>query len=154
MTIEKQMQLTRLLHLSARYLDDRNYNSFLQLFTEDGEYCISCQAPELSGKMIWMQRNRDELRERIDAMEKHEWEIACVQQTRIISVDTIKIAEESASTSSSFSLFHTDDDGRSELYVVGRYDDEWTFSANSWFLIKREVALRTRLLNMLSPLPI
>ncbi|MCZ6527044.1 MAG: nuclear transport factor 2 family protein [Gammaproteobacteria bacterium] len=154
MNLETQLTLTRLLHHCARYLDDHKYNAFLQLFADEGEYSISCIAPELPEKMIWMQRTRHELGERIKAMDEHEWEIARIDQTRIISVDTMSVAENSASTSTSFSLYHTDQDGRSKLFAVGRYEDQWECSVDSWLLTKREVALKTRLLDMLSPLPI
>ncbi|MBT7950121.1 MAG: SnoaL-like domain-containing protein [Gammaproteobacteria bacterium] len=154
MTFETQESLKRILHRSARYLDDQNYSAFLDLFTDKADYSITCLAPELQKKMIWMQRSRDELAERIAAMNEHEWEIACVQQTRIISVDTILITGNAATTSTSFSLYHTLDDGSSELYVLGRYEDEWLNSDDSWLISNREVALRTRKLKLLSPLPV
>ena len=148
------MQLTRLLHSSTRMLDDQNYDAFLELFSSEGEYSITCLAPELSQKMIWMKATRSEIDERLKAMNEHEWQIAHVEQTRILSVDTIDIGKNTSNTSSSFSLYQTDQQGRSELYVLGRYEDEWQYLSNRWVLAKREVALRTRLLKMLSPLPI
>ena len=154
MTDTKRNKLIQLLHKSTRYLDDNNYRDFVELFSADGEYIISSRAPELSEKMIWMRRNRDELEERLKAVNQHEWEIAGIEQTRILSVDSLTLAENSASSSSSFSLFHTGAEGRSELYAVGRYEDEWTVSGTQWQLHRREVQLKTRLLKLLSPLPI
>jgi 3-phenylpropionate/cinnamic acid dioxygenase small subunit len=154
MSLEHQMQLTRLLHSSTRLLDDQNYDGFLQLFTSEGEYSITCLTPELAEKMIWMKATRSEIDERLKAMNEHEWQIAHVEQTRILSVDTIDIGKNTSNTSSSFSLYQTDQQGRSELYVLGRYEDEWQYVSKRWYLAKREVALRTRLLKMLSPLPI
>ena len=154
MSLDHQMQLTRLLHSSTRMLDDKNYDAFLELFASEGEYSITCLTPELDEKMIWMKVSRSEIDARLNAMNEHEWQIAHVEQTRILSVDTIDIGENSSNTSSSFSLYHTDQQGRSELYVLGRYEDEWQYLSNRWVLVKREVALRTRLLKMLSPLPI
>ncbi len=154
MKLEIQAKLISQVHLSARHLDDHRYTEFLQLFAEEGEYSITTLAPELPEKMIWMQSSRQELAVRVDTMNEHEWEIARVMQTRIVSVDTISVTEKAANTSTSFSLFHTLDDGSSELYVLGRYEDEWLNLDGLWLISNREVALRTRKLKLLSPLPI
>ena len=154
MTLDTHDTLLRLVHRSARLLDDQDHDAFLALFSSDAQYSITSKAPELPEKMIWMRRSRDELAERLEAMSSHEWEIAGIEQTRIVSVDTISIEADAALTSTGFSLFHTDASGRSELYVVGRYEDKWRASDDGWLLEEREVALRTRLLKLLSPLPI
>ncbi|NKB38122.1 MAG: hypothetical protein GKR93_13325 [Gammaproteobacteria bacterium] len=154
MTDNSRDTLIQLLHLSARYLDDSNHTSFLELFTKDGEYLISSYAPELADKMIWMRRSRDELEDRLAAVNEHEWEIAGIEQTRVLSVDVVSVTDNSARSSSSFSLFHTDAEGRSELYAVGRYEDEWAATKSVWLLSRREVQLKTRLLKLLSPLPV
>ncbi len=156
MTDKTRNTLIQLLHQSARCLDDDNYSDFIKLFAADGEYIISSRAPELAEKMIWMRRSRDELEERLAAVSQHEWEIAGIEQSRILSVDsvTVTVTGKSAHSSSTFSLFHTDTQGRSELYVVGRYEDEWTAADAQWLLSRREVQLKTRLLKLLSPLPV
>ena len=154
MTLDTHDRLLRAIHRSARLLDDQDHEAFLDLFTSDAQYSITSKAPELPEKMIWMRQSRDDLAERLKAMTSHEWEIASVEQTRIVSVDSISVTENTALTSSSFSLFHTDSSGRSELYVVGRYEDTWQVNGSSCLLERREVALRTRQLKLLSPLPI
>ena len=154
MTLDTHDNILRLVHRSARLLDDQDHDAFLDLFGDDAQYSITSKAPELPNKMIWMRHSRDELAERLKAMTSHEWEIASIEQTRIVSVDTITVKENTALTSSSFSVFHTDAEGRSELYVVGRYEDKWVASSSRWILENREVALRTRMLKLLSPLPI
>ena len=40
-------------------------------------------------------------------MSEHEWEIAGVEQTRVLSVDLVEINGKTANTSSSFALYHT-----------------------------------------------
>lgn len=150
----RNTQLIQLLHQSARCLDDDNYNDFIKLFAADGEYIISSRAPELAERMIWMRRSRDELEERLTAVSQHEWEISAIEQSRILSVDSVTVTGKSAHSSSTFSLFHTDAQGRSELYAVGRYEDQWTAADTGWLLKRREVQLKTRMLKLLSPLPI
>lgn len=152
--LENEVKLRALIHLSARYLDDRNYQAFIALFLEESEYRVSCKAPELTAPMIWMQLDRNELTERINSESAQEWEIATIEQTRIISVDEINLRKETADVSSSFSLYQTDQEGRSSLYALGRYDDKWKETNGEWRLSVREVRLKTRMLKLLSPLPI
>lgn len=149
-----EMTLARLIHTSARYLDDQNFDAFLELFIEDGEYVIVVQAPELSKPMTWMQTSRAELAERFAAVPKHEWEIIQPEQTRLVSIDVLDFDNDTAISSSSFVVFNTDNAGRSSCYVVGRYEDRWQNDSGNWFLKQRQVVLKTRLLTMLSPLPI
>ena len=152
--IADQLELNRLIHASARYLDDHDFQAYLDLYREEGVYSIVTRAPELPEPMVWMQRNRAELSERIDAMSEQEWEIAEVEQTRIVSVDLVQVHSATANTSSSFALYHTGEEGLTSCYAVGRYDDCWEKDTDTWKLLSRRVLLKTRQLSMLSPLPI
>ena len=154
MDIITHSELNRLVHASARYLDDRDFQAYLGLYGEDGTYTIITRAPELPEPMVWMQRNRTELSERIAAMSEQEWQIAEVEQTRLLSVDVIEVNGKTADTSSSFALYHTNEAGLTSCYAVGRYDDCWRKDRDTWKLLKRRVVLKTRQLDMLSPLPI
>ena len=154
MEIADQLALNRLIHASARYLDDHEFQAYLDLYREEGVYSIVTKAPELPEPMIWMQRSRSELQERISSMSEHEWEIAGVEQTRVVSVDLIEVNGETATTSSSFALYHTGQEGLTSCYAVGRYDDCWEKAEDAWKLGSRRVVLKTRQLGMLSPLPI
>lgn len=149
-----ESELTRLIHASARYLDDHNFDAFLALFSEEGEYAIVVQAPEIARPMTWMQGSKSELAERFAAVPRQKWEIAEHEQTRLVSVDLLTVHNDTTTSSSSFAVFNTDSDGRSSCYVVGRYEDLWQEYGGSWYLKKREVVLKTRLLTTLSPLPI
>ena len=152
--ISAQFELKRLIHASARHLDDREFQAYLDLYREEGVYTIVTRAPELPEPMIWMQRSRGELQERISSMSEHEWEIAGVEQTRVVTVDIVEVNGATANTSSSFALYHTGQEGLTSCYAVGRYDDCWEKAADTWKLGNRRVVLKTRQLDMLSPLPI
>lgn len=105
--------------------------------------------------MVWMQLNRDELVERLATEPEHEWKISKVPlQTRLVAVDLINVADQHATTSSSFCLYHTNEDGGSTVFALGRYEDRWLQTSDHWKLAKRVVDLKTRLLAMPSPIPI
>ena len=155
MTFLNTETLRALIHSSARYLDDRSYTNFTDLFRDDGEYRIETIAPECPAPMIWMLLSREEMIDRFEAAPKHEWQITNIpEQSRLVAVDTIDVDESDAQTSSTFCLFHTEEDGQSHCYAVGRYEDYWIQSNNSWKLRRRTVNLKTRMLPIPSPLPI
>lgn len=154
MSMESHFQLERLIHRAARYLDEQDYAGFLSLFSENAEYLITVRAPELEQKMTWMQQSRTELGERLEAMDKHEWEIAREEQSRLISIDIVEISGEISRTSTNFVIYRTHNEGQSECFAVGRYEDEWCLHGENWQLQRREVVLKTRQLPVLSPLPI
>ena len=143
--------LRSLVHASARFLDDCAYQSFVDLFEESGSYRVEVNAPELPDTMVWMELDRNQLKERYDALHKHEWRR--YQQNRLIAVDSITIDTDHAQTSSTVAIYHTDDDGRTTCYALARYEDCWHHSRLRWQITERVVALRTRLLAMPSPLP-
>jgi len=148
------LALCQRIHKSTRCLDDGHLEDFIALFVEDSEYRVLCKAPELDQDMIWMQCNRQELQERLEVMSHHEWMIASMQQNRIVSVDCVKVDDEQAVCSSTFSLYNTDQQGGTELFLVGRYDDLWVFRENNWMLQQRDVRLTTRLMTQLTPIPV
>ena len=152
--ITAQFELNRLIHASGRYLDEREFQAYLDLYREQGSYEIVTRAPELPEPMVWMQCSRAELSARIAAMSEQEWEIAEVEQSRVLSVEVIELGAVRAQTSSTFALYHTSQEGTTSLYATGRYDDCWEADADSWKLLSRRVVLKTRQLKMLSPLPI
>jgi len=155
MTVNAHEQLRGLVHASARFLDDHAYEQFTRLFADDGEYRVETTAPECPQPMVWMLMSRDELSERLESAEIHEWKISSVPvQTRLVAVDTVDVSSKNATTSSSFCLFHTNQDGSSEVFAVGRYEDQWNRTGEDWRLARRRVDLKTRLLAMPSPIPI
>jgi len=90
--------------------------------------------------------------ERCAGIDRHEWRID--QQTRLVSVDSVALADGRATTSSSVAIYRTDEDGRTACYAVARYEDDWRRAGGCWHLAERVVALRTRLLAIPSPLPL
>lgn len=150
--VEDREALRALIHASARHLDDGAYDSFADLFAADGRYRVEVDAPELPRRMVWMELDRDQIRERCGGIDRHEWRID--QQTRLVSVDRVALADARATTSSSVAIYRTDEDGRTACYAVARYEDDWRRAGGRWRLAERVVALRTRLLAIPSPLPL
>jgi 3-phenylpropionate/cinnamic acid dioxygenase small subunit len=101
-----EVAITRLIHASAHYLDEHNFDAYVELFADEGEYLIVTKAPELPKLMTWMQRSKTELAERFDAAPEHEWQIMQQDQTRLVSVNMLKVSNDTASSSSNFTVYN------------------------------------------------
>jgi len=146
-----QFELKRLLLASGRYLDERNFQAYLDLYQEQGSYAIVTQAPEPT---VIMQCNRDALQERLTGSSGQDRAGAEVEQSRVVSVEIFKLSDTTVQTSSSVALYHTSPDGTIALYADGHYQDCWENAADTWKLRSRRVVLKTRRLRELLPLPI
>jgi len=149
-----EVAITRLIHASAHYLDEHNFDAYVGLFADEGEYLIVTKAPELPKLMTWMQRSKAELAERFDAAPEHEWQIMQQDQTRLVSVNMLKVSNDTASSSSNFTVYNTDEQGRSSCFAVGCYEDRWSMKDENWLLEQRKVVLKTRLLASPTALPL
>jgi 3-phenylpropionate/cinnamic acid dioxygenase small subunit len=149
-----EVAITRLIHASAHYLDQHNFDAYVDLFADDGEYVMVTLAPELPKPMTWMQRSKTELAERFDAAPKHEWQIMQQDQTRLISVNLLEVRNDTASSISNFVVYNTDEQGRSSCFAVGCYEDSWSMEDEKWLMLQRKVVLKTRLLSSPSALPL
>jgi 3-phenylpropionate/cinnamic acid dioxygenase small subunit len=145
-------QMRQRIHHSGRCLDNRDYDGFVDLFTLDGAYRIEVDAPEMKSKMTWMTLDHDELRQRFQSAPEQVWRD--IETTHLIAVDTIDFEGETAKTSATVSIFRTDDEGRTQVYAVGRYEDAWQRIENKWRISLRVLDLRTRLLPVPAPLPL
>ena len=139
---------------TGRFLDERDYEAFQGLMLDEAEYLVTAQAPELKQEMTWMQLGKQELAHRLESLHEHEWEIARFEQTRLISINNVDKTGQIARTSANFAIYHTDESGRSSLYAVGSYKDQWCQLDGTWRLKRRQVVLKTRQIYPLSPLPL
>ena len=149
-----EQAISRLIHASAHYLDEHNFDAYVNLFADDGEYAIVTSAPELPKPMTWMQRSKTELAERFAAVPKHEWQIAQQEQTRLVSVNLLDVNKDTASSLSNFVVYNTDEQGRSTCFAVGCYEDRWSLRDEKWLMALRRVVLKTRMLASHSALPL
>jgi len=143
--------LRALVHRSARLLDDGAHDAWLALLAPDCAYRVETPAPETDGTNVWMALDRAELAGLFAEAPDHVWNIG--QRSRLVAVDLIAPHAEGAATSATLAIFRTDEEGRSALQAVGRYDDVWRADGASFVLARRTVRLATRLLPQPSPLP-
>ena len=149
---EDQQKLAELIHRSGRLLDDQSFGDYATLFAETGQYRLMATSPEVREPMTWILLNRDELGALLTSASKHVWNTG--QRNHLITIEEIHVDGEAASTTSGFCVFHTDDDGATRVYAVGRYEDLWQRYSADWKLLRRIARLRTRALAPPSAIPL
>ncbi len=102
--------------------------------------------------MVWLSLNRAELAELFREWPLHVRDEAV--RTHLATPEEVTLARAAAAALSTFAVFRTDEKGRSELYCVGRYEDELEAVAGTWKLRRRRARLITRLLVTPTPLPL
>jgi 3-phenylpropionate/cinnamic acid dioxygenase small subunit len=135
---------------SGRFLDEGRFSDYVGLYAEDGRYQLEAHAAEIDCDMVWLSLSRAELAELFCEWPLHVRDEAV--RTHLVTVD--EIALPGATAFSTFAVFRTDEKGRSELYCVGRYEDEFEASTGEWKLRRRRARLVTRLLVTPTPLPV
>lgn len=144
--------LSRLIHLSGRLLDYKDFDNYAALFADGGEYRLVTEAPEAAQPMTWIFLNRAELIDLLTSAQKHVWNTG--QRSHLISVEEVNVEGDTAHSWAGFSVFHTDNQGSTKIYAVGRYEDHWQKQSDDWRLLKRITRLQTRLLSPPSAIPV
>ena len=139
---------------SVRLLDSKRYDQFIELFTENGRYILSAESSEISRSMTWLDVSRSELAELLRESSKHVHDIS--ERTHILSVDELSFGKSNTSViaKSTFSVFRTENDGRTEIYAVGYYNDELLMLNGEWKINQRHVKVQTRLFKTPTPTPL
>ena len=137
-------QLRDLVHHSCLFLDDSNWEAYLDLCTDDFTYRITAFSPELRKNMVWLEQDRAGLTNLFENLENHV--TLKGRFLRHVNVALIERDDEHGvgRATSTFFVIHTGLDGVSEMFAAGRYNDTIHMSGNRPLLRTREVTLDTR----------
>ncbi len=144
--------IQQLIGAAALALDAEAFDDFLALCTADFHYQIRVSSPELGKDMIWLEQSREELEKLFAALPEHITRSG--RLTRQVCVANTSEQADTLHVTSTFSVFHTDTNGRSALIAVGRYLDVVVEDHNVLRLSRREVHLDTRDLGIGSHVPL
>ena len=136
--------ITDLIGRSCALLDDERFEDWIALCTPDFHYSITAVSEEIGQKMEWMNQDRDGLRILLSGIHEHERSVG--RLSRLVGVVRITGEESDGSigVESPVAIYHTDLEGSSGLYAVGRYIDRVNQNGAWPLLAEREVALQTR----------
>lgn len=152
-TTEDREEIRTLISRSGRFLDDHAYADFIDLLTPDGSYTLEADSEEIGQRMIWLSMPRDELGALLEESPQHIHDLAT--RTHQVNVDEIEINGETADAQSTFSVFRTDQNGLTQIYAVGRYNDHLVRNGSGdWRIQERRARVTTRMFRTPTPMPL
>ena len=149
---EQRERIRARVGLSARLLDACAFDDFIALFAEGAEYAIEVVTPEIKRDSTWLRADRAELARLLSESSQHIHDLAA--RFHFVTVDEVDIERETASSLSRFIVVRTDLQGRSNVYAVGTYEDEWIAREEGWMIARRTVRLQTRMMEAPTPMPL
>lgn len=139
---------------SVRFLNAGRFSDFIDLFAPDGRYVLEADSAEIGKTMTWLDLSRDELNALLEESPQHVHDLAA--RKHMVTVEELDFTadRDAASTLSSFSVFRTDIDGRTEVYAVGSYEDSLVRIDDEWRIAHRRVRVQTRMFRTPTPTPL
>lgn len=135
-------EINELIHSLSEHLDDEEFSKFLKLCDSNFHYRITAYSPEIRKEMIWMDQDREGMENLLSMVPEHLRRLGSI--FRHVSVGKINYDNKKWIVNSSFQVTHTDLNGISKLFVVGRYTDTLVMNSNHFLLQGRLVKLETR----------
>ncbi len=150
--LEQREHIRSRVGLSVRLLDACAFDEFVALFAEEAEYAIEVATPEIRRQSTWLRADRAELSRLLSESSQHIHDLA--SRFHFVNVEEIDIDRQAASSRSRFIVVRTDLRGRSGVYAIGTYEDEWVSRGQAWMIAKRTVKLQTRMMEAPTPMPL
>lgn len=141
-----------LISRSVRFLDEARFADFIGLFAPEGRYALQADSPEIGQSMTWLDLDRGELEALLEESPQHVHDLA--DRKHMVTVEEIDFTADAAEVLSNFSVFRTDIDGRTDVYAVGRYEDELARAGEAWHIVNRRVMVQTRMFRTPTPTPL
>ncbi|HXJ53132.1 MAG TPA: hypothetical protein VNH16_17205 [Burkholderiales bacterium] len=136
------MQAWDLVAKSCVYLDREAYPDYLGLLDDDYQYSITCYSPDLRKDMIHLKVNKEELADLVGNIHNHIRLSGSL--FRQVSLYSLEQREASYDAMSYVSVTHTNLDGVSKVFCVGRYFDRIAVRNGEVRLKSREFRMETR----------
>jgi methanesulfonate monooxygenase small subunit len=144
--------VTDIVYRSCLYLDDGNWEEFLNLCDESMLYCIKAYSVEIRKDMEYLSHNKKELGSLTEMLPKLNSDHSPLR--RHASVYTVDVGKTATSVTSLAVYLNMHDginshidSGETRLFLVGKYLDKFKISGEDAILTEREVRLDTRRLD-------
>lgn len=144
--------LEQLIMEAASLLDEEAFKKWMSLCSADFEYKITAHSPEIGQRMEWWHQDKATLEVTLANVNEH----VRAQGTIKRHLGPVRLIAngERPRTEASVVLWHTDLQGTTQLYAVGRYIDDFVVEDDAVRFERREVALETRRLPFGSHAPL
>ncbi|TAK84431.1 MAG: methanesulfonate monooxygenase [Betaproteobacteria bacterium] len=147
-------QIGALIYRSGLFMDEENFDGFMQLCASDFRYQITAYSPELGKEMIWLNLDREGMEHLLKNIPNHVRLPGSFLRNLNVYLMEPQQANGDVHVTSSLLVIHTDLEGASRLYAAGMYIDDVVLSSGSPQLKSRTVKLATRQLGPGSHVPL
>jgi benzoate/toluate 1,2-dioxygenase beta subunit len=142
-----ETEIIALLHRAARLADERRFEDWVRLFSEDGSYsAITHENFHDQGLYLFKDDGIEALKERAIFLMGF-WKVP--RGKTLHTITNIEVSQRdtaSASARSYFTLFRTGDMKHSELHACGEYQDEFVRKNDRWLFKQRRVIVDSNVL--------
>jgi len=149
--MKNYIEAMNLLSEMCEHLDKERFEEFLEFCSSEFNYRIVVYSPEIKKDMIWMDQDYSGMKNLLTLVPQHLRRLGSL--SRCISIGKFEEKENCLKVNSPFQIMHTDINGITKLFAVGRYIDEIEIR-NRYLLKSRLVKLETRDLGIGSHLPL
>ncbi len=141
--------IEEIIYQSCLSMDEADYDAYLALCEPDFHYTITTFSPEIRKQMVWLDHDLSGLRTLLKQLPRHVSDHSPL--TRNATVYTVRrdASGKVAEAVTALQVYKTQlDGGVTELFAVGRYIDTVKLGDGQPKLLKRTVALNTRMLGI------
>ncbi|MBI13926.1 MAG: hypothetical protein CL934_13155 [Deltaproteobacteria bacterium] len=163
MNEEKIKQLvTETIYKASLYLDDCRWADWLNLCDEKFYYAIKAFSPEINYKMTYLDGYRSDLVTMTNMLPKHNTDHSPLSRHTVAYTVDVDNNQKTATAVSSVAVYQTQLDGinshvragESNVFIVGKYRDQFYLNKEEPLFLERIVLLDTRRLDKGSHWPI
>lgn len=145
-------QIEDLVAKASSLLDAENFAEWITLCATGFEYSITAFSDEIGQKVHWMVQDRTSLQNLLETVNGHERDGGKIRR----HLGMVRLVEkgDKPRAESSVILWHTDMQGTTQLFAVGKYVDDFVVTNDALLFERREVVLETRRLPYTSHVPL
>ena len=142
-----EKEIIALLHRAARLADERHFEEWVGLFSEDGSYsAITHENFHDQGLYLFKDDGIEALKERAIFLMGF-WKVPRGKTLHTITnIEVEPRDDDSVTARSYFTLFRTGDMEHSELHACGEYQDEFVHDNGQWLFKQRRVIVDSNVL--------
>ena len=149
--MKNYIEAINLISEMCEHLDKERFDEFLKFCSSEFNYRIIVYSPEIKKDMIWMDQDYSGMKNLLCLVPQHLRRLGSL--SRYISIGKFEETKDYLSINSPFQIMHTDLNGITKLFAVGRYIDEIQIR-DELLLKNRLVKLDTRDLGIGSHIPL
>ena len=136
--MKNYIEAMNLISEMCEHLDKERFEEFLKLCSNEFNYRIIVYSPEIKKDMIWMDQDYSGMKNLLSLVPQHLRRLGSL--SRYISIGKFEETKGCLRINSPFQIMHTDLNGVTNLFAVGRYIDE--------IEVRDELLLKNRLVEL------